>query len=683
MKKFIIAIGLAAFTVIGCDSGSSSTEPNTDDPVVESSSAKRSSSSSVKSNKSSSSSEKKESSSSSSNGKSKSSSSKTVAKSSSSQQNGSGFTVNETCTESGACDAMVKSDISTWHFVRKDDFGDDAEYTYKADGRDLIVTIKSADGSTSSNTYTMYNMESEVGVEMAFNAAKSTCNSGDGNNNVVKTCVIDTVYLSSSSSSDGWSWDVPKEQRLNPEIAYGTMTDPRDNKEYKTIKIGNQTWMAENLNYYDKENPSLKSKSWCQSKPNGDHDANGENAATCEVTGRLYSWAAAIDSAKLYTDKSLDCGDGKECILPVTVQGICPDGWHLPDTSEWRTLFNAVGGQSIAGKFLKSQTGWINKGNGTDAFGFSALPAGRRYLFKSFDGDDYNTFNYVGEIAFFWTSSEMHNKGSAYRIYLSDDSDFASRDFSGAKLGHSVRCLKDDSSSFIPHVEPCKTEDADNCKHGTLTDSRDGQTYKTVVIGTQTWMAENLNYAVTGSPYNYHYGDYTSDSTSWCYKNDETNCTKYGRLYRWTSIMDSAGTWSTSSKGCGFQTECKQTYPVQGVCPTGWHIPTLEEWNILFTAIGGAPTAGKKLKSTNGWSENGNGTDDYGFSALPAGLRTRFGYFESEGRNEYFWSSTEDGRNDAYYIYLKSNSDEVYWTVKKFQSLDTKNNGFSVRCLKD
>lgn len=103
------------------------------------------------------------------------------------------ITVNETCTEVGACDAMVKTDVSTWHFVRKDDFGDDAEYTYTVDGKDLIVTIKNADGTTNSKTYSMYNMESEAGVEMAFNAAKSTCKNGGGNDNKIKSCVKDTV----------------------------------------------------------------------------------------------------------------------------------------------------------------------------------------------------------------------------------------------------------------------------------------------------------------------------------------------------------------------------------------------------------------------------------------------------------------------------------------------------------
>ena len=96
--------------------------------------------------------------------------------------------VAKTCIELPACDAMVKSDVSTWRFVRKDAFGDDAEYTYKADGRNLIVTIKDAHGSTDTKTYSMYNMESEVGVEMAYSAAKATCRDGGGNDRKTKVC---------------------------------------------------------------------------------------------------------------------------------------------------------------------------------------------------------------------------------------------------------------------------------------------------------------------------------------------------------------------------------------------------------------------------------------------------------------------------------------------------------------
>ena len=96
--------------------------------------------------------------------------------------------VAKTCVELPACDAMVKSDVGTWHFVRSDAFGGDAEYTYKADGRDLIVTIKDAHGSTDTKTYSMYNMESEVGVEMAYSAAKATCRDGGGNDRTTKVC---------------------------------------------------------------------------------------------------------------------------------------------------------------------------------------------------------------------------------------------------------------------------------------------------------------------------------------------------------------------------------------------------------------------------------------------------------------------------------------------------------------
>ena len=110
------------------------------------------------------------------------------------------------------------------------------------------------------------------------------------------------------------------------------------------------------------------------------------------------------------------------------------------------------------------------------------------------------------------------------------------------------------SSSSVAYVEPCRTDSVDTCEYGTLTDERDGQTYKTVTIGTQIWMAENLNYAYTGVPYKYTYKDssYTSDSTSWCYDNVPANCAKYGRLYTWAAAMDSVGTWSANGKGCGY-----------------------------------------------------------------------------------------------------------------------------------
>ncbi|OWV07319.1 hypothetical protein B7993_03605 [Fibrobacter sp. UWH3] len=230
-----------------------------------------------------------------------------------------------------------------------------------------------------------------------------------------------------SSSSRGL-FDVTKDEFLNPEITYGTMTDKRDNKTYKTVKIGDQVWMAENLNYADSTKmPSLKGKSWCY-----------ENAAdSCAKYGRLYTWAAAIDSVALANDADnpQTCGYGKTCTLPTVVQGVCPSGWHLPTYDEWQTLFKAVGGSSAAGKALKSGSGWSGNGNGTDAYGFSALPAGNR----SYNG----YFNYAGSYALFWSASQYENYSDcAYYMYLGYSLEDAYMGYYDKDYGNSVRCLQ-------------------------------------------------------------------------------------------------------------------------------------------------------------------------------------------------------------------------------------------------
>ena len=195
-----------------------------------------------------------------------------------------------------------------------------------------------------------------------------------------------------------------------------------------------------------------------------------------------------------------------------------------------------------------------------------------------------------------------------------------------------------------------------------LTDTRDGQSYKTVTIGTQTWMAQNLNYET---------------ANSFCYGDKPSNCTKYGRLYTWAAAMDSVGTWSTNGRGCGYNKTCSPMYPVRGVCPEGWHLPTQTEWNTLFTAVGGQSTAGNMLKSTNGWNSSSNGTDAYSFSALPAGTRSDSGLYDLEGDYAGFWSSTESYNYSAYNVFLYYSYDDAglgYYL---------KYNGFSVRCVKD
>ncbi|SHL38589.1 fibrobacter succinogenes major paralogous domain-containing protein [Fibrobacter sp. UWEL] len=218
--------------------------------------------------------------------------------------------------------------------------------------------------------------------------------------------------------------------------------------------------------------------------------------------------------------------------------------------------------------------------------------------------------------------------------------------------------------------------------YGEMTDDRDGQVYKTVTIGNQTWMAENLNYAYTGVKYLYEDGRYTSDSTSWCYENEPDSCAKYGRLYTWSAAMDSAAVFSETGRGCGYEVSCNAAsidskIQVRGVCPQGWHLPFDAEWEELFTAVGGMDSAGVKLKSTSGWLDDGDGLDSYGFGVLPAGLRYLDGLFNYAGDYAYFWSSTEF---NSYYACRWSFLYD-YENVRRYDN--GKSYGYSVRCLKD
>ena len=143
------------------------------------------------------------------------------------------------------------------------------------------------------------------------------------------------------------------------------------------------------------------------------------------------------------------------------------------------------------------------------------------------------------------------------------------------------------------------------------------------------------------------------------------------------AAMDSAGTWSTNGKGCGYGSTCSPTGTIRGVCPEGWHLPSRAEWETLFNVVGGQSVAGTKLKSTSGWNNSGNGTDAFSFSALPAGNRFNSGSYDYEGSNALFWSSTEHNSSNACYMSLNYNRDSAYLYTY------SKSYGLSVRCLKD
>ena len=269
------------------------------------------------------------------------------------------------------------------------------------------------------------------------------------------------------------------------------------------------------------------------------------------------------------------------------------------------------------------------------------------------------------------SSNETSDSGST----KSQSSSSAVKASSSSKDGKSSSSDEKNSSSSSVIPLGCKTETEDNCEYGTLTDDRDGQTYKTVKIGEQWWMAENLNYRYIQQTYNGGEGD----SSSYCYDNDSANCEKYGRLYLWSAAMDSAGIISdNTANGCGYGEICNlDNVKVRGVCPEGWHLPDSTEWNTLFTTVGGQATAGTMLKSTEGWYSKGNGSDAYSFSALPAGNRDVDGGYNLVGGNALFWSSTEGNSSLAYFMILYYCDDDAgLFNINK-------GNGFSVRCLKD
>ena len=208
----------------------------------------------------------------------------------------------------------------------------------------------------------------------------------------------------------------------------------------------------------------------------------------------------------------------------------------------------------------------------------------------------------------------------------------------------------------------------------TLIDSRDGQKYATVLIGSQCWMDKNLNIGLRIEG--------TSDQTDnyiiekYCYDNLEYNCDTYGGLFQWDELMQ-----YTTSPG------------VQGICPPDWHVPTDEEWkqlegeadsyygypdpewdNTLFRGF----DVGLNLKSTANWASGGNGTDLYAFTAIPGGHRDDQMNFFGTGYYCTFWSSDETySGNHSWFRRLISPQNEVnrYYYVKSY--------GFSVRCLKD
>ena len=388
---------------------------------------------------------------------------------------------------------------------------------------------------------------------------------------------------------------------------------------YDEVTIGNQVWMAKNLNLDKFRNgdpiPHAKTKEeWKKAAENKQpawcyYDNDPSNG---EKYGKLYNWYAVNDP-----------------------RGLAPEGWHVPSDEEWTTLTHHLGGiEGAAGTKMKSTSGWEKDGNGTNESGFSGLPGGLRT-------DDWVVG--LGDYVKWWSSTES-DTGSVWTRALFYGSGEVRRETTdkGKIYGFSVRCLRDVWMAKNLNVVKFRDE---------------------VTIGNQVWMAKNLNVDKfrNGDPIPHAKTKEEwkkaaeNKQPAWCYyDNDPSNGEKYGKLYNWYAVNDP-----------------------RGLAPEGWHVPSDEEWTTLTHHLGGIEgAAGTKMKSTSGWEKDGNGTNESGFSGLPGGARYSSGTFNDIGTNGYWWSSTEVSETNANNRYLIYESGIVY----KFHN--HKVGGFSVRYLR-
>ena len=283
---------------------------------------------------------------------------------------------------------------------------------------DVVAGSSSSEKSSSSVAESSSSVESSSSLKLTESSSSVEKGSSSSTNNAE----IKPNNYYKTNCPEGIICKYVTTEFLNQEFLasdkYGEVLDERDGQVYKTIEIGSQTWLAQNLNY-------KKGKSWCYKN----------ESDSCLKYGVLYSWATAIDSLVLITNLGQDCGYKKKCTLPSKVQGICPDGWHLPDTTEWSNLFKAAGGKSAAGTNLKSQTGWYAHGNGTDLVGFAALPAGYRTNYDE-------KYNRITEQTCFWNATEGDASYTHYVDFHYNDEQ-ASFGFYLKNSGYSVRCVKD------------------------------------------------------------------------------------------------------------------------------------------------------------------------------------------------------------------------------------------------
>ncbi|MBR2470980.1 MAG: fibrobacter succinogenes major paralogous domain-containing protein [Fibrobacter sp.] len=418
-------------------------------------------------------------------------------------------------------------------------------------------------------------------------------------------------------------------------LSSGTMTDPRDGQVYKIVTIGPWSLMTENLRYdamdhcehtrpcaciEENESGCIK---WGLSQDDRKCFARAGETLVC------VNWAESADSDFMcnnYGEYYNVIGTSMECLEKSKIYGVayqrdeevCPEGWVRPSWVEWSVVLHKIYGEP-------------ENFDEHDRYSLDYDPL------NFFDGNDF----------FSKIKLPIHGLGTIdyeqKALVVFNENEFSSlnRDRYFVRCMYTVPCDRANFGENRDGYICSQTGWGDATVFETMTDERDGNVYRVVIIGSQTWMAENLNFETENSH---------------CYADDPANCAQYGRLYAWNAAMSA--------------------------CPSGWHLPSSAEWNTLFTTVGGQSMAGKALKSVTGFPIDApglsDGTDAFGFGALPAGNDNEAYDIRSDGA--YFWSSSEyddDWDFDSYYISLHNYDDNAYLGAS------AKDLGFSVRCVKD
>ncbi len=397
-----------------------------------------------------------------------------------------------------------------------------------------------------------------------------------------------------------------------------------DGNRYAVVVIGDQLWLGENLRttkYSDGSAiPKITDNKIWGTTESGAYSWYNNDESLKAPYGPLYNWAAVADP-----------------------RNMCPSGWRVPSDSDFLVLVTHLGGADVAGGKMKETgtTHWTRNLHATNESGFRAIPSGDRH-------DEDGLFYDLDYLSYIWTSTESSAK-RAWTYELNKGNATARRTSPPKKDGFSVRCMKD------------------RPKDETTARDVDGNEYKVVRIGSQTWMAENLRTtkyrngsAISHFPEAKAWLAATGGAYSW-YNNDATaNKTIYGALYNWYAVKDQ-----------------------RQICPVAWHVPTDAEWTSMENFLGGGAVAGGRLKDTgtNRWLRNPTVT---GFAALPGGLRfvgrpihNPAGAFDVMGYTGLWWTANELGTTNAAFAYIDGGAAGL------FRGQENKRSGFSVRCLKD